>query len=341
MTNPNKKPNPEYRIDKIRVTGFGVTQAVETTIPAPLCVLLGEVENRSRLLDAFSLLNALGNDRSTEYIESRDRMECENGIIPETSEFNQVFLDAVMDEKLVTYCYEYLSRSKDRQFPIERDKLFRDTHCGQPECGGICSAAHLVNGFKPYWLGDIHCQAKTVADMLASFFRAIHVQRLIDVTKIDTDILPLVWGSQPSLRCDGKNVFGFLSMLRKDYPSHYSTITGRVRFLYPRFKSFATASTPCGPRAIGAVWDDASDTASPVSRAPDGFLQHVCLAALLLQPFGRRESPKVIVLDRPESGIPPSAIETLAAMIVKAADIIQVFVFTESAALTKWLTGNR
>ena len=45
----------------------------------------------------------------------------------------------------------------------------------------------------------------------------------------------------------------------------------------------------------------------------DGTLRFLCLATLLLQPFEHANAPKLIVLDEPELGLHPYAIQSLTA----------------------------
>ena len=61
----------------------------------------------------------------------------------------------------------------------------------------------------------------------------------------------------------------------------------------------------------------------------DGSLRFICLTAALCQP----KPPELMVLDEPELGLHPEAIELLADMIEAAASHTQVIVMTQSPQL--------
>ena len=73
----------------------------------------------------------------------------------------------------------------------------------------------------------------------------------------------------------------------------------------------------------------AEDTYFNAYQLSDGTLRFICLATLLLQP----EPPQTIIIDEPELGLHPQAINRLATMIKKASANSQVIVSTQSVNL--------
>ena len=61
----------------------------------------------------------------------------------------------------------------------------------------------------------------------------------------------------------------------------------------------------------------------------DGTLRFICLATVLLQP----EPPKTILIDEPELGLHPYAINTLASLMRSASQRAQIIVSTQSVPL--------
>ena len=74
-----------------------------------------------------------------------------------------------------------------------------------------------------------------------------------------------------------------------------------------------------------------SDRVFSVSQASDGMLRVVSLVTLLLQP--ERDLPDVLILDEPELGLHPYAINIVGGLIRAASTKIQVIVATQSTAL--------
>jgi len=66
----------------------------------------------------------------------------------------------------------------------------------------------------------------------------------------------------------------------------------------------------------------------------DGTLRFICLTTLLLQP----SMPNVILIDEPELGLHPAAIELLGALLESAAARTQLLVATQSVTLVNQLT---
>jgi predicted ATPase len=129
---------------------------------------------------------------------------------------------------------------------------------------------------------------------------------------------------------DGANLAAFLYRLQATDPTGYQRIVSTVRMVAPFFGDFALRPNPLNPNTIllrwrerGAEMDFGADLLS------DGSLRFICLATLLLQP----ELPATILIDEPELGLHPYAINLLAALLKSAATRTQVIVSTQSVTL--------
>ena len=69
------------------------------------------------------------------------------------------------------------------------------------------------------------------------------------------------------------------------------------------------------------------------SALSDGTLRFICLATLLLQP----DLPPVVLIDEPELGLHPAAIQVLAGMLQSASTRTQLLVATQSVTLINQL----
>ncbi len=74
-----------------------------------------------------------------------------------------------------------------------------------------------------------------------------------------------------------------------------------------------------------------TDEIFSASQASDGMLRVMALVALLQQPPS--DLPDVLILDEPELGLHPYAIEVLAGLIRSASRHVQVVVATQSVSL--------
>ena len=134
------------------------------------------------------------------------------------------------------------------------------------------------------------------------------------------------------LRPDGANLAAFLYLLRKKYASEYDLIRRTVRLVAPFFADFSLEPLALNPDKIHLEWQHKrSDAYFDASSLSDGTLRFMALATLLLQPEALR--PSVILVDEPELGLHPYALELLASLVKQAAVKSRVILATESPIL--------
>ncbi len=133
------------------------------------------------------------------------------------------------------------------------------------------------------------------------------------------------------LRPDAGNVAAFLLMLRDVHPATYEKIRDTIRLANPFFDDFKLRSQPSkGDIQIQLEWTQkGSDYPFNASQLSDGTLRFIALTTALLQP----NPPTTILLDEPELGLHPYALNLLAGLLKKAATRMQVIVSTQSSPL--------
>src|SRR5437016_2138796 len=131
------------------------------------------------------------------------------------------------------------------------------------------------------------------------------------------------------LKEDAGNLAPFLYRLQNDEPQYYRRIVETIRLVLPFFADFEFE--PEYDWLLLRWKERGSDQIFNASQAADGMLRIIALIALLQQP--ERDLPGVLVLDEPELGLHPYAIEVLAALIQSASKHVQVIVATQSVSL--------
>jgi len=132
------------------------------------------------------------------------------------------------------------------------------------------------------------------------------------------------------LKPDASNLAAFLYLLQNKYSEHYGNIVDTISLIAPFFKDFVLRPSPLNPEKIQLEWKHAgSDGYFNAFSFSDGTLRFICLATLLLQP----KLPKTILLDEPELGLHPYAINVLSDLLKSAAARTQVIVSTQSVTL--------
>lgn len=134
------------------------------------------------------------------------------------------------------------------------------------------------------------------------------------------------------LRFDASNIAPFLLGL-KNFPFHnaYNQIVDTVRLVAPFFDDFILK--PNTNEKVRLRWKQkGSDYPLKPHHLSDGTIRFICLATALLQP----DPPSTVIIDEPELGLHPYAIEILAELIVAASKKTQVVISTQSATLVDY-----
>ena len=133
-----------------------------------------------------------------------------------------------------------------------------------------------------------------------------------------------------SLRDNGANLAAYLYRLQQTDEKAFKLIEGVIRSIAPYFKQFKLRPNSINPDKISLEWEEKeTDMYLNGYSFSDGTLRFIALATLLLQ----TNAPKVIIIDEPELGLHPAAINKFAEMIKKASFKSQIILSTQSTNL--------
>lgn len=138
------------------------------------------------------------------------------------------------------------------------------------------------------------------------------------------------------LYSDAGNLAAYLYMLKTcsdKTRQYYDRILRRIRDVIPEFDDFLLEPQVLNKNYIRLNWTQKgrTDYVFGPEQISDGSLRLMALATLFLQP--PEMLPNVIIIDEPELGLHPQAIDALAMMIKTAAENCQVIMATQSARL--------
>jgi len=133
------------------------------------------------------------------------------------------------------------------------------------------------------------------------------------------------------LRFDAANIAPFLYGLKENVQNVYKQIVETIRLVTPFFDDFILK--PNKNEEVRLRWrQKGSDYPLKPHHLSDGTLRFICLTTALLQP----DLPSTIIIDEPELGLHPYAIEILAELIQSASQNTQIIVSTQSPALVDY-----
>lgn len=134
------------------------------------------------------------------------------------------------------------------------------------------------------------------------------------------------------------NLAAYLYMLQRNFTGEYRRIIDTIRLAAPFFGGFVIRDPL--PERVELEWFDQSDPDTPLRAhvLSDGTLRFICLTTLLMQPSFLL--PDTVLIDEPELGLHPYAINLLADMLKQVAESKQVIVSTQSVELLNALEAE-
>lgn len=134
------------------------------------------------------------------------------------------------------------------------------------------------------------------------------------------------------LKEDGDNLASFLYFLKEKHPKSFRRIESVIGSVTPFFERFNLAPDLFDESRIRLVWSEKNqpNTYFDATHLSDGSIRFIALCTLLLQP----KLPKVIIIDEPELGLHPIAINKLAGLVKSASQKdCQIIISTQSVNL--------
>ena len=312
------------KIDYITVRGFKSIASIEKLKIRPLTVLIGpNGSGKTNFLGVFSFLNAIRTGGLQEYVAKAggaDRVLHFGSRVTE-----RFFVRVSFKNEKNKYEISLTANGADELIPSaevvhfwnrdQYDQPYSKTITSQGREAGI-SSQHL-SGIPRYVRQD-----------LASWrLYHFHDTSVASPMKKTADV-----HDNRHLRPDGTNLAPFLHLLRERHEDAYRLIVGTVRQVAPFFQDFTLDPLRLNPDKIRLEWQhEGTDAYFDATSLSDGTLRFMALATLFLQPVAYR--PSVILVDEPELGMHPYAIDLLASLMKSASADSQVIVSTQSSLL--------
>ncbi|MFT4926102.1 MAG: putative ATPase/glycosyltransferase involved in cell wall biosynthesis, partial [Phenylobacterium sp.] len=129
---------------------------------------------------------------------------------------------------------------------------------------------------------------------------------------------------------DASNIAALLYRLKNEYLIEYQEILVAIQTVTPFFHDFylEPRGEPGKEKLILKWIHSEHDTPFSANQLSDGTARFICMATLFLQP--QTLKPNTIIIDEPELGIHPTALDVLADMVKFAAKSSQVICSTQS-----------
>jgi predicted ATPase len=228
-------------------------------------------------------------------------------------------------EKLIAVEYALVVGFGDAGLFVKNEGVayqYVPSHSTEPSTGSVSLApskeSNLRNINEP--------STKLFADDVATY----RVYHLADTSRTAGVKQPSKIDDNRSLAADASNLASMLLLFKQKFPDHFNLIENTIKQIAPFFDGFVVEPLRANPEMIKLEWRErGSDDYFDGHSLSDGTLRFMCLATLLLQP----DAPRLILLDEPELGLHPAAINVLAALLRQASVNSQILLATQSVTL--------
>jgi predicted ATPase len=314
------------RLESITLRGFKTICELKDFAPGPLTVLIGpNGAGKSNFISAFRLLSNTVYGGLQGYIVQQGGA---NALLHDGSERTrdiEIHLRLVADFGPSEYLIRLAHAAGDTLiFTEEKYRLSSSTIYG-----GQRSWTVLDPGRREAGLPDRAEAGENTARAILSLLRKIAAYQFHNTS--GTSRIRQRWDAEDGrrLKDDAGNLGPFLLRLSIQRPEYYRRILETIRLVLPFFAEFDLEPE------YGSVllrWrEKGSDRAFHAGQAADGMLRIMALTSLLQQPPD--DLPDVLILDEPELGLHPFAIEVIAELIRAVSKSTQVIIATQSVSL--------
>lgn len=314
-------------LDKVTIKGFKSIRAVEELEIRPINALIGaNGSGKSNFIEALSFLQAIRAGNLQAYVA---RAGGANALLHFGAKTTaRITMSIRFQDRRDGYEITLDATDADRLYPSIEYALFNDKD--NPTFPLKALIVNIMNNYDEAGISDetgtgIPIQVRNFIDSWRIYH--FHDTSPSSAMKTTQDL-----HNNRSLRPDGSNLAAFLYLLREKHKTSYKFIRATVRRIAPFFDDFVLEPLALNENKLRLEWKHVgSDDYFDVSSFSDGTLRFITLATLLLQPKDLR--PSVILLDEPELGMHPAAIDLLAAMVKSVSVETQVILATQSPTL--------
>ncbi|MEI6414930.1 MAG: AAA family ATPase [Pseudomonadota bacterium] len=313
-------------MQRVILKGFKSIRAMDLELH-PLNVLIGaNGAGKSNLVSFFKMLNEMMARRLQRYIGDTGRAQSLLHFGPKVTPQMEAQLLFEVENGVDTYAMRLFHAAGDTLVFADESLSFLQTGYANPK------SLLLGSGHEETRIGQKADEGEPTAKVFRHLLSRCRVYHFHDTSQTARVRLHGYLGDNRWLMPDAGNLAPFLLRLREENEgSAYRRIVKTIRLIAPFFDDFDL--DPASPNQKDTIlnWrDTGSDQVFGPHQLSDGTLRAMCLVTLLMQP--EDELPELIIVDEPELGLHPYALNVIAALFKKASHHTQVLISTQSSA---------
>ena len=312
-------------LKRIQIKGFRSIKEMTLEL-RPLNVLIGtNGAEKSNLIAFFKLVNELMAGRLQQHIGTTGRATANLHFGPRMTPQLEAKMEFEVENGTDTYRMRLSHAAGDSLIFAEEQLSFHQTGYPQPK------EVSLGRGHQETRIGDKAEEGDITAKTLRYLLNRCRVYHFHDTSPTARVRQYCYVGDNRWLMPDAANLAAILYELKSCKEAVYRRIVATVRQAAPFFEDFELEPTGSADTDIILNWRHrSSDLVFGPHQLSDGTLRAICLISLLLQP--KEDLPCLIVVDEPELGLHPYALNVIASLFRAASHHTQVLVSTQSSA---------
>ncbi len=318
---------PLNALDYITIQGFKSIASIEKLELKPINVVIGpNGSGKSNFIGVFAFLHAIREGRLRDYVTSAGGAEKVLHFGSKTTKEIRLHLSFTNEEN--QYELKLSPTDDDGLYPSSETVAYRDKarFPKKPFDSGLAARDQGREA------GISSPKLDRISSWVSYRLGRWRLYHLHDTSSSSPMRKTAKVNDNEYLRADGSNLASVLYYIREKHEPSYSLIQRAVQRVAPFFDDFRLTPSRLREDDIRLEWrHKRSDQYFDASSLSDGTLRFIALATLFLQPEQYR--PSVILVDEPELGLHPYAIEMLAALVRQASVTTQVIVSTQSSLL--------
>lgn len=305
-------------LKRVQVQGFKSIKELDVAMN-PINILIGaNGSGKSNFISLFTFLRHLSEGRLQTYVEK-------NGFANVFFHFGSKKTERIMIDLTVnnnSYHVEFVHGEANDAL------VFEEEYCtySQSKKHFYVKGSLGESGLLP----NSDADNKPVRNDTLDYLKSCRVYHFHDTSATAAFKQAQKLSANTYLYSDAANLAPFLLFLREHYPASYQEIITAIQTVAPFFHDFyLLPQGRAGDESLLLRWTHReSETPFSANQLSDGTARFICMATLFLQPDELR--PDTIILDEPELGLHPAALEVLAEIIKATSKTTQVICSTQS-----------
>ena len=293
----------------------------------PLNVLIGaNGAGKSNLISFFKMLNEMTARRLQQYIAMTGHAQSILHFGPKVTQQIEAKLEFEVNNGVDTYAMRLFYAAGDTLIFADENLSFLQTGYRNPKF------IPLTSGHKETLICRKADEGEPTSKKFKHLLDHCRVYHFHDTSPTARVRQYCYIGDNRWLMPDAGNLAALLLRLKEENDgAAYHRIVRTIRLIAPFFADFDLVSGSLNKRDVILNWrEKGSDQVFGPHQLSDGTLRATCLVTLLMQP--ENELPNLIIVDEPELGLHPYALNVIAALFKKASHHTQVLISTQSSS---------